>query len=85
MLRQTKNLAAESLAKFPKSGKLQKQEKIHKKYQQFHKKNKKCVRFGKYKPINDILYDWHKKCCFSDLYSNNPLLKKLAKKTKKQF
>ena len=44
---------------------------------QFHEKNKKRIRFGKYKSINDIWYDWHRICCSSDLYCSKYWLRRM--------
>ena len=38
--------------------------------------NIKSETHQKFKPINDILYSWFKKCEASDIYVNGPLLKK---------
>ena len=54
-------------------------------YKQSHDKNKKCSHPGKYKLINDILYDWYQKYCSSGLYPNGPLLKEEAMVIKEQL
>ena len=52
-------------------------------YEHFHDKTKKRSRPGKYKVINDILYEWYQKCCSSNFYPNGPLLKEEAMEIKK--
>ena len=64
---------------------LKNKKKIREQYEQFHEKNKGCSRPGKYKLINDILYDWYQKCCSSGLYLNGPLLKEEAMEIKEQL
>ena len=51
----------------------------------FHDKTKKRSRPGKYKVINDILYEWYQKCCCSNFYHNEPLLKEEAMEIKNQL
>ena len=59
---------------------------LREQYEQYeHDKTKKRSRSGKYKVINDILYEWYKKCCSSDFYSNGPLLKEEAMEIKNQL
>ena len=54
---------------------------LREQYEHFHDKTKKCSRPGKYKVINDILYEWYQKFCSSNFYSNGPLLKNIYWKT----
>ena len=51
----------------------------------FQEKPKKHSRSGKYKVINDILYEWNQKCCSSKFYANDPLLREEAMKIKNQL
>ena len=55
---------------------------LREQYEQFHDKTKKCSCPGKYKVINDILYEWYQKCCSSNFYPNSPLLKEEAMEIK---
>ena len=54
-------------------------------YEHFHDKTKKRSGPGKYKVINDILYEWYQKCCSSNFYPNGPLLKEEAMEIKNQL
>ena len=58
---------------------------LREQYEHFHDKTKKRNRPGKYKVINDILYEWYQKCCSSNFYPNGPLLKEEAMKIKNQL
>ena len=86
-----KNLGCRKLAEVFGIGKtaasniLKSKQKLRNQYEQFHEKNKKRCRPGKYKAINDILYIWYQKCCSSGLYPNGPMLKEEAMEIKKQL
>ena len=58
--------------------------KIREQYK-FNEKNKKRNRSGKYKNINDILYDWYQKCCASNFYPTGLLTKEEAMGIKNQL
>ena len=58
---------------------------LREQYEHFHDKTKKRSRPGKYKVINDILYEWYQKCCSSNFYPNGPLLKEEAMEIKNQL
>ena len=58
---------------------------LREQYEHFHDKTKKCSRPGKYKVINDILYEWYQKCCSSNFYPNDPLLKEETMEIKNQL
>ena len=58
---------------------------LREQYKHFHDKTKKCSSPGKYKVINDILYEWYQKCCSSNFYPNGPLLKEEAIEIKNQL
>ena len=55
---------------------------LREQYEHFHDKTKKRSRPGKYKVINDILYERYQKCCFSNFYPNGPLMKEEAMEIK---
>ena len=56
---------------------------LREQYEHFHDNTKKRSRPGKYKVINDILYAWYQKCCSSNFYPNDPLLKEEAMEVNK--
>ena len=58
---------------------------LREQYEHFHDKTKKRSRPGKYKVINDVLYEWYQKCCSSNFYPNGPLLKEEAIEIKNQL
>ena len=58
---------------------------LREQYEHFHNKTKKRGRPGKYKSINDILYEWYQKCCSSNFDLNGPLLKEEAMEIKNQL
>ena len=58
---------------------------LREQYEHFHDKTKKRSRLGKYKVINDILYEWYQKCCSSKFYPNGSLLKGEAMEIKNQL
>ena len=55
---------------------LSNEDKIRKQHELFHEKSKKRTHHGKYQEINDILYEWYKRCCASNNFSNGVMLKK---------
>ena len=61
---------------------LKKKQILREQYEHFHEKTKKRSHPGKCKVINDILYDWHQKCCSSNFYPNGLLLKEEAMEIK---
>ena len=64
---------------------LKNKQKLREQYEHFHDKTKKRRRPGKYKVFDDILYEWYQKCCSSNFYPNNPLLKEEAMEIKNQL
>lgn len=58
---------------------------IRKQYDEFCEKDKKRIRFGKYKQINDILFNWYQKCCASNFYPSGIFLKEEALEIKKRL
>ena len=58
---------------------------LREQYEHFHDKTKEGSRPGKYKVINDILYEWYQKCCSSNFDPNGPLLKEEAVEIKNQL
>ena len=60
-------------------------ERIRQRHEQFHEKSKKRVRFGKYKEINEILYEWYKRCCASNIYPNGVMVKEEAMLVKERL
>ena len=95
MLKQIKSLVADvfkmclKLADVFKIGKtaanniLKNKQMLREQYEHFQDKTKKRSRPGKYKVINDILYEWYQKCRSSNIYPNGPLLKEEAMGNKK--
>ena len=57
---------------------LSKEDKIRKQHELFYEKSKKRIRHGKYQEINDILYEWYKRCCASNIFPNGVMLKEEA-------
>ena len=51
----------------------------------FYEKSKKRNRHGKYHKINEILFEWYKRCCVCNIYSNNVMLKVEAMTIKENF
>ena len=51
----------------------------------FCKKSKKRNRHGKYHKINEILFEWCKRCCASNIYLNGLMLKEEAMAIKEQL
>ena len=44
----------------------------------FCEKSKKRNRHSKYHKINEILFEWYKRCCVSKIYPNGGMLKEEA-------
>ena len=76
MLKQTKNVVAESLLKYAAANILKNKKKIREQYEQFHDKTKKGGR---------ILCYSYQKCCSSGLYPNGLILRKEAMEIKEQL
>ena len=47
-------------------------------HKMFCEKSKKRKRHGKYHKINEILFEWYKRCCASNIYPNDVMLKEEA-------
>ena len=58
------------------------EESIRKKYEEFIKDLKK-KRKGQFNEINEILYEWFKKCCAVNIYPDGPMLKEEVMEIKK--
>ena len=58
---------------------------LREQYEHSHDETKKRNCPGRYKVINDILYEWYQKCCSSNFYPNGPLLKEEAMEIKNQL
>ena len=84
-------LGCRKLADVFKTGKaaanniLKNKQMLREQYKHFHDKTKKRSCPGKYKVINDMLYEWYQKCCSSNFYPNGPLLKEEAMEIKNQL
>ena len=57
---------------------LKNEKKIREQHETFHEKSKKRNRHGKYRKINEILFEWYKRCCASNIYPNGAMLKEEA-------
>ena len=55
---------------------------IRKEYEEF-KGDLKRKRKGQFNDINEILYEWFKKCCAANIYPDGPMLKEEAMEIKK--
>ena len=55
---------------------------IRKEYEEF-KGDLKRKRKGQFNDINEILYEWYKKCCAANIYPDGPMLKEEAMEIKK--
>ena len=64
---------------------LSKEDKIRKQHELFREKSKKRIRHGKYQEINDILYEWYKRCCASNILPNGVMLKEVAMALKEKL
>ena len=51
----------------------------------FVKKAKKRNRHGKYHKLNEILFEWYKRCSASNIYPNSAMLKEEAMAIKEQL
>lgn len=77
-------LGCRKLAEIFKIGKtaaakiLKNKDKIRQQHENFHEKTRKRVRYGKYREINEILFEWYKKCCASNIFPNGVMLKEEA-------
>lgn len=77
-------LGCRKLAEIFKIGKtaaakiLKNKDKIRQQHENFHEKTRKRVRYGKYREINEILFEWYKKCCTSNIFPNGVMLKEEA-------
>ena len=80
----TKNskLGCRKLADIYKIGKtaaaniLKDEKKIREQHEMFREKAKKRNRHGKYHKLNEILFEWYKRCCASNIYPNGAMLKR---------
>ena len=66
-----------SIGKTQAANILKEEEKLRMEYENFQGKGIKHINrtsHQKYKPINEILYTWYKKCESSEIYVNGPLL-----------
>ena len=64
---------------------MSKEDKIRKQHELFHEKSKKRIRDGKYQEINDILYEWYKRCCASNIFPSGVMLKEEAMALKEKL
>ena len=64
---------------------LKNEKKIREQHEMFCEKSKKRNRHGKYHKINEILFEWYKRCCASNIYPNGVMLKVEAMVTKEQL
>ena len=51
------------------------EKKICEQRKMFSKNSRKRNRHGNYHKINDILFEWYKRCCASNIYPNGVMLK----------
>ena len=66
------------IGKTPKTNTLNDEKKIRGQHEIFREKPKKRNRHGKYHTINEILFEWYKRCCASNIYPNGVMLKEDA-------
>ena len=64
---------------------LSKEDKIRQQHELFHEKSKKRIRHGKSQEISDILYEWYKRCCASNIFPNGVILKEEAMAVKEKL
>ena len=64
---------------------IKEEKKIREQHEMFREKAKKRQRHGKYHTLNEILYEWYKRCCGSNIYPNGTLLKEEAMAIKGQL
>ena len=91
MSKKPQKLGCRKLADVYKIGKaasaniLNNEKKIREQQEMFCEKSKKRNRHGKYHKINEILFEWYKKCCVCNIYSNDVILKVEAMTIKDNF
>ena len=89
--KQNLKLGCRKLADIYKIGKkvtaniLKNEKKIREQHEMFCEKSKKRNRHGKYHKINEILFEWYKRCCASNIYPNGVMLKEEAMAIKEQL
>ena len=64
---------------------LKNKKKIREQHEMFCEKSKKRNRHGKYHKINEILFEWYKRCCASNIYPNGAMLKEEVMAMKEQL
>ena len=64
---------------------LKNEKKNREQHEMFCEKSKKRNRHGKYHKINEILFEWYKRCCASSIYPNGLMLKEEAMAIKEQL
>ena len=64
---------------------LKNEKKIREQHEMFCEKSKKRNRHSKYQKINDILFEWYKRCCASNIYPNGVMLKEEVMAIKEQL
>ena len=64
---------------------LKNEKKIREQHEIFFEKSKKRKHHGKYHRINEILFEWYKRCCASNIYPNVAMLKEDAMAIKEQL
>lgn len=64
---------------------LRDEKKIREQHEIFREKTKKRNRHGKYHKINEILFEWYKRCCASNIYPNGVMLKEEALEIKEKL
>ena len=84
MTKKNRKLGCRKLEDIYKIGKtaaanvLKNEKKIHEQHEMFCEKSKKRNRHGKYHKINEILFEWYKRCCASNIHPNSVMLKEEA-------
>ena len=64
---------------------LKNKKKIREQHKVFCEKSKKRNRHGKYHKINEIFFEWYKRCCASNIYPNGAMLKEEVMAMKEQL
>jgi len=64
---------------------LKDEKKLREQHEMFREKAKKRNRHGKYHKLNEILFEWYKRCCASNIYPNGAMLKEEAMAIKEQL
>ena len=64
---------------------LKNEEEIREQHEKFCEKSKKRNRHDKYHKINEILFEWYKRCCASNVYPIGVMLKEEAMAIKNNF